>query len=49
MELLGFEGESLTDDGGIVRRIKIKGDGYSQPNDGASVDGSRALFSPPKF
>uniref|UniRef100_A0A7N6FCY4 peptidylprolyl isomerase n=1 Tax=Anabas testudineus TaxID=64144 RepID=A0A7N6FCY4_ANATE len=38
MELLKFEGEMLTDDGGIVRRIKVKGDGYSNPNDGASVD-----------
>ncbi|XP_037534633.1 peptidyl-prolyl cis-trans isomerase FKBP5 [Nematolebias whitei] len=38
MELLNFEGEILTDDGGIIRRIKVKGDGYSNPNDGASVD-----------
>ncbi|XP_071350129.1 peptidyl-prolyl cis-trans isomerase FKBP5 [Trachinotus anak] len=38
MELLKFEGEMLTDDGGIVRRIKVKGDGYTNPNDGASVD-----------
>ncbi|KAF7664340.1 hypothetical protein LDENG_00180190 [Lucifuga dentata] len=38
MELLKFEGEVLTDDGGITRRIKVKGDGYSNPNDGAIVD-----------
>lgn len=38
MELLGFEGEILTDDSGIIRRIKVKGDGYTNPNDGASVD-----------
>ncbi|XP_041819143.1 peptidyl-prolyl cis-trans isomerase FKBP5 isoform X2 [Chelmon rostratus] len=38
MELLKFEGEMLTDDGGILRRIKVKGDGYNNPNDGASVD-----------
>ncbi|XP_034537670.1 peptidyl-prolyl cis-trans isomerase FKBP5 [Notolabrus celidotus] len=38
MELLKFEGEVLTDDGGIIRRIKVKGDGYTNPNDGASVD-----------
>ncbi|XP_022602392.1 peptidyl-prolyl cis-trans isomerase FKBP5-like isoform X3 [Seriola dumerili] len=38
MELLNFEGEMLTDDGGIMRRIKVKGDGYTNPNDGASVD-----------
>lgn len=44
MELLKFEGEMLTDDGGIVRRIKVKGDGYSNPNDGASVDGNILFF-----
>ncbi|KAK2862043.1 hypothetical protein Q5P01_001576 [Channa striata] len=38
MELLKFEGEMLTDDCGVIRRIKVKGDGYSNPNDGASVD-----------
>ncbi|CAN9511806.1 unnamed protein product [Ophioblennius macclurei] len=38
MELLKFEGEILTEDGGIVRRIKVKGEGYTNPNDGASVD-----------
>ncbi|XP_042364025.1 peptidyl-prolyl cis-trans isomerase FKBP5 [Plectropomus leopardus] len=38
MELLKFEGEMLTDDGGIIRRIKVKGDGYTNPNDGASVE-----------
>lgn len=37
MELLNFEGELLTDDGGIVRRIKVKGDGFMSPNDGATV------------
>ncbi|XP_014897893.1 peptidyl-prolyl cis-trans isomerase FKBP5 [Poecilia latipinna] len=38
MELLNFEGEILTADGGIMRRIKVKGEGYSNPNDGATVD-----------
>uniref|UniRef100_A0A1A8NEF4 peptidylprolyl isomerase n=2 Tax=Nothobranchius TaxID=28779 RepID=A0A1A8NEF4_9TELE len=38
MELLNFEGEVLSEDGGIIRRIKVKGDGYSNPNDGANVD-----------
>ncbi|KAM9859652.1 peptidyl-prolyl cis-trans isomerase FKBP5 isoform 1-T2 [Aulostomus maculatus] len=38
MELLRFEGQMLTDDGGIVRRIKVKGEGYTNPNDGAMVD-----------
>ncbi|XP_056292963.1 peptidyl-prolyl cis-trans isomerase FKBP5 [Pseudoliparis swirei] len=38
MELLKFEGEILTDDSGIMRRIKVKGDGYTNPNDGSSVE-----------
>lgn len=44
MELLKFEGETLTDDSGIIRRIKVKGDGYTNPNDGASVEGKALLF-----
>lgn len=44
MELLKFVGEMLTDDGGILRRIKVKGDGYTNPNDGAKVDGKLASF-----
>ena len=43
MELLKFEGELLTNDGGIIRRIKVKGDGYSNPNDGARVEGNCIL------
>ncbi|XP_051931446.1 peptidyl-prolyl cis-trans isomerase FKBP5 [Hippocampus zosterae] len=39
IELLKFElGEKLTDDGGIIRRIKVKGDGHLNPNDGSVVD-----------
>ncbi|XP_057701845.1 peptidyl-prolyl cis-trans isomerase FKBP5 [Corythoichthys intestinalis] len=38
IELLKFKGETLTDDGGIIRRIKVKGDGYLNPNDGTVVD-----------
>ncbi|XP_056606799.1 peptidyl-prolyl cis-trans isomerase FKBP5 isoform X1 [Triplophysa dalaica] len=37
IELLSFRGEVLTEDGGIVRRIKVKGEGYNNPNDGATV------------
>lgn len=44
MELLKFEGEVLTDDSGIIRRIKVKGDGYTNPNDGASVEGKAIFF-----
>ncbi|XP_061112952.1 peptidyl-prolyl cis-trans isomerase FKBP5 [Conger conger] len=38
VELLNFKGEVLTEDGGILRRIKVKGDGFSNPNEGASVN-----------
>lgn len=44
MELLKFEGEILTDDSGIMRRIKVKGDGYTNPNDGSSVEGEAIIF-----
>ncbi|CAG06938.1 unnamed protein product [Tetraodon nigroviridis] len=37
IELLNFEGEILTNDRGILRRIKVKGDGFSNPNEGANV------------
>ncbi|KAJ8257360.1 hypothetical protein GJAV_G00184780 [Gymnothorax javanicus] len=37
VELLDFKGELLTEDGGILRRIKVKGDGFSNPNEGARV------------
>lgn len=49
MELLKFEGETLTDDGGIIRRIKVKGDGYTNPNDGAWVDGKPLIFFKDKY
>lgn len=45
MELLKFEGETLMDDGGIVRRIKVKGDGFLNPNDGAWVNGKSSRLS----
>uniref|UniRef100_A0A8D0H3F7 peptidylprolyl isomerase n=1 Tax=Sphenodon punctatus TaxID=8508 RepID=A0A8D0H3F7_SPHPU len=38
IELLDFKGEDLFDDGGIIRRIKRKGEGYSNPNEGATVE-----------
>ncbi|XP_034270607.1 peptidyl-prolyl cis-trans isomerase FKBP5 [Pantherophis guttatus] len=37
IELLDFKGEDLFDNGGIIRRIKQKGEGYSNPNEGAAV------------
>lgn len=42
MELFEFRGEDITDDedGGIIRRIITKGQGYSKPNEGAAVEGS---------
>ncbi|XP_055011133.1 peptidyl-prolyl cis-trans isomerase FKBP4 [Boleophthalmus pectinirostris] len=40
IELFEFHGEDLTEDedGGIIRRIITKGQGYSKPNEGASVE-----------
>ncbi|XP_069797572.1 peptidyl-prolyl cis-trans isomerase FKBP5-like isoform X2 [Narcine bancroftii] len=40
IELIDFKGEDLTDaeDGGIIRRIRKKGQGYFTPNEGASVE-----------
>lgn len=39
VELLSFKGEELTEDGGILRRIKVKGEGFNNPNEGATVHG----------
>ncbi|XP_043932530.1 peptidyl-prolyl cis-trans isomerase FKBP5 isoform X1 [Protopterus annectens] len=38
IELLDFSGEDLYEDGGIIKRIKVKGEGYSYPNEGATVE-----------
>uniref|UniRef100_A0AAY4BW50 peptidylprolyl isomerase n=1 Tax=Denticeps clupeoides TaxID=299321 RepID=A0AAY4BW50_9TELE len=40
VELFDFHGEDITDDedGGIIRRIVTKGEGYSKPNEGSSVE-----------
>ncbi|CAK6951128.1 peptidyl-prolyl cis-trans isomerase FKBP4 [Scomber scombrus] len=40
VELFDFRGEDITDeeDGGIIRRIITKGEGYSKPNEGAAVE-----------
>ncbi|XP_039555614.1 peptidyl-prolyl cis-trans isomerase FKBP4 isoform X2 [Passer montanus] len=40
IELFEFKGEDLTDeeDGGIIRRIRKKGEGYSRPNEDALVE-----------
>lgn len=41
VELFEFRGEDITEDedGGIIRRIITKGQGYSKPNEGAAVEG----------
>ncbi len=39
VELFDWYGEDLTGDGGIVKSIISKGDGYSKPTDGAQVEG----------
>ncbi|XP_007935248.1 peptidyl-prolyl cis-trans isomerase FKBP4 [Orycteropus afer afer] len=40
IELFEFKGEDLTDDedGGIIRRIRTRGEGYARPNEGAAVE-----------
>ncbi|XP_034541954.1 peptidyl-prolyl cis-trans isomerase FKBP4 [Notolabrus celidotus] len=40
IELFEFRGEDITadEDGGIIRRIITKGEGYSKPNEGAAVE-----------
>ncbi|XP_028910334.1 peptidyl-prolyl cis-trans isomerase FKBP4 [Ornithorhynchus anatinus] len=39
VELFDFKGEDLTEeDGGIIRRIRKRGQGYAKPNEGATVD-----------
>lgn len=38
VELFDWHGEDLTGDGGVVKSIISKGDGYSKPTDGAVVD-----------
>ncbi|XP_074050764.1 peptidyl-prolyl cis-trans isomerase FKBP4 [Macrotis lagotis] len=40
VELFDFKGEDLTEDedGGIIRRIRNRGEGYSKPNEGAIVE-----------
>lgn len=43
VELLDFEGEMMTEDRGVIRRIKTKGEGFTNPNDGATVDGKSLL------
>lgn len=42
VELFEFRGEDITEDedGGIIRRIVTKGQGYSKPNEGSAVEGS---------
>lgn len=43
MELFEFKGEDLTEDedGGIIRRIRTRGEGYARPNEGAIVEGKK--------
>lgn len=42
MELFEFRGEDITadEDGGIIRRMITKGQGYSKPNEGSAVEGN---------
>ncbi|XP_042529210.1 peptidyl-prolyl cis-trans isomerase FKBP4 [Dipodomys spectabilis] len=40
VELFDFKGEDLSEDedGGIIRRIRVRGEGYARPNEGAIVE-----------
>ncbi|KAM4819763.1 peptidyl-prolyl cis-trans isomerase FKBP4 isoform 1-T1 [Thomomys bottae] len=40
VELFEFKGEDLSEeeDGGIIRRIRVRGEGYARPNEGAIVE-----------
>ena len=40
IELFEFHGEDVTkeNDGGVVKRIKVNGEGWDMPNDGAQVE-----------
>lgn len=44
VELFDWQGEDLTGDGGVVKSILSKGDGYSKPTDGAHVEGMLLLL-----
>ena len=41
VELFGWKGEDITSDGGVIKDILIKGENYSTPEDGATVEGMR--------
>lgn len=45
VELFEFRGEDITEeeDGGIIRRIITKGEGYTKPNEGAAVEGNASI------
>lgn len=45
MELIEFRGEDITEEenGGIIRRIITKGQGYTKPNEGAAVEGNKNI------
>lgn len=49
VELFDFRGEDITEDedGGIIRRIMTKGQGYSKPNEGAAVEGNSSRHRSP--
>ncbi|KPP60933.1 peptidyl-prolyl cis-trans isomerase FKBP4-like [Scleropages formosus] len=49
VELFEFRGEDITEDedGGIIRRIITKGEGYTKPNEGATVEGDCESFNLP--
>ena len=41
VELFDWRGDDVTEDGGVIKSILIKGDGYSTPEDGTMVEGNQ--------
>ena len=44
VELFDWHGEDVTADGGVIKYILTKGDTYSTPEDGATVEGKQKEF-----
>ena len=45
VELFRWQGEDITKDGGVLKSVIIKGDGYSKPSDGATCKGEVIFIS----
>lgn len=41
VELFNWRGQDITDDGGVIKYVLVKGDTYSTPEDGTIVEGEQ--------